>query len=145
MGFDLAKFEAARLEDRTEVVSVPELKEFFDDPSKSDWTVKALDAIELAEAREAKQRNRSLETLITGLMSTQSEDKAQAIKETLGISNEVAPDDYVWRVAVLRLGSVDPKLDEGQAVRIGKAHSVVFQKLTNKIVELSGQGMKLGE
>ena len=145
MSFDVAKFEAARIEDRTEVVPVPELKEFFEDPSKPDWTVKALDAIELAEAREAKQRNRSMETLIAGLMSSDNEDKVQAVKDALGVATDAAPDDYVWRLAVLRLGSVDPKLDEGQVVRIAKAHGFVFQKLTNKIVELSGQGMKLGE
>ncbi len=145
MNFDIEKFDQAKIEDRTDTVPVPEFSEFFEDPEKPDWIVKALDGEQLAEARLAKERNRSLETLITGLTSRNSEDAIQAVKDILGVASDTAPDDYVWRVALLRLGSVDPKLDEGQVVRVAKANGVVFQKLTNKIIELSGQGARLGE
>jgi hypothetical protein len=157
MPFDMAKFESVKIVDRTEEVPVPELQSFFEDeeigegetraivPGKAVWTVKALGGLEIAEAREAMARNRSLEALLSGLISGDSKEKVQALKDSLGIASDTAPDDYVYRLACLRLGSVDPVLNEEQAVRLALAFSVTFYNLTNKILQLSGMGKRLGE
>ena len=143
--FELDKFDNARLVNRTEVVSVPELKEFFTDPEKPDWTVRQLTGLEVAECRRAMAVNKAKEDWVAALMQDKPEDKVQALRELAGIHTETAPDDYVYRVACLHMGSVDPSIDETQAVRIADAFPTAFSKLTDKIVILTGMGKTLGE
>ena len=59
--FDLVKFNQANITDRTANVPVPELKDFFGEDSKeSDWvfTVKALEGVDMARAKEAQVSNK---------------------------------------------------------------------------------------
>jgi len=145
MSFDLQKYEGAKFVPREENVPVPELKDFFDEDEKPEFKVRNLDGPEIAVARTAMQRNRSLETMVEGLSSQIHDEKVNAVKEALGITSDTSPDDYVYRVSVLHQGCVDPQLDESQAVRIASTHGVVFYKLTNKILQLTGMGKTLGE
>ena len=83
--------------------------------------------------------------MIEGITSDKKEEVVSSIKEILGLSKGVAPDDYIYRIACLRLGAVDPELNEEQSVRLAKAYAIVFYKLSSKIIQLTGMGMLLGE
>ena len=149
MGFDVTRFDTAKIQDRTEDVLVPEFATFFDEGEAPIWTVKALGGLEMAVAREAKEKSKNLQVLVEKLLSSVAEDKVNALLESLGIAKHSAdsdaPDDYVWRIACLHQGSVNPVIDESQAVRVAVLNGNVFYKLTNKILALSGAGNKLGE
>ena len=72
-----------------------------------------------------------------------SKDKVDAVKEALGLSGK-APDDWVRRITILMLGSVDPPIERSDAVKLGEVFAVTFSRLTDQIQVLTGQG-KLGE
>lgn len=145
--FDVQKFEASspKFKHREDTVPVPTLSKFFEEGEKPEFKIRGLEGPEIAVARQAMQTNRSLETMVEGLLSSNNDDKVQAIKDALGVASETCPDDYVYRVAVLYLGSVEPKLDQNQAVLIAVTNGVAFYNLTNKILQLTGMGKVLGE
>ncbi len=149
MAFDLAKFDHAQIEERVEKVPVPEFKMFFDDDEDPIWVVRALGGLEMAVARDAKEKNKNFQELVKKLLSTVTEEKVDALLETLGLAKQTpdstAPEDYVWRVSCLHQGSVSPKIDETQAVRVALINSSIFYNLTNKILILSQMGKTLGE
>ena len=145
MSFDLEKFDATNITDRTKDIPVPEFKQFFAKDEEPIWTVRALAGEEMAHCRAAQDDNVSRTTIIEGLMSESPEDKVQAIKDAMGMLSDTVPVDYVWRLKALELGSVNPKIDHAQSVRVGAANSNVFYKLTNEITRLSGEGQTLGE
>jgi len=144
MAFDVAKFSEAKFKPRTEKVPVPELKAFFDKKEKPVWTVRNLEGHEIAEASEAVERNKNIAGLIDGLLSSGQKEKVKALKEAAGVTDKT-PDDLVKRIAMLRLGSVDPVVDQQLSVRLAKVHPVVFYSLTNKILELTGKGATPGK
>lgn len=149
MPFDIQKFDEAKIEDRLDEVPVPELKDFFGEDEEQLWVVRALGGLEMAVAREAQKKNETFQELVTKLLSTITEEKVDAVLELIGLAKERpdtdAPEDYVWRISCLWQGSVSPKIDEVQAVRLALLNSNVFYKLTNKILVLSGMGKQLGE
>lgn len=136
MTFDIQKFEAAKPKPRTEEVRLPELAGFFDgDPV---WVVRGLEGKGLAEANAAVDTNRALVELMKRLGGG-AKAQAEAAMAALGISEKV-PDDLVRRHAILRLGSIEPTLNQAQVVRFARHWPVEFYTLTNKILELTGQG-----
>lgn len=149
MPFDLDKFDQVKIQDRVVEVPVPELKMFFDEEEEPLWVVRALGAIEVSIAREAREKSRNLEELIEKLTSESSSEKVEAVMQALNLnptSEEApAPLDYVWRIALLYQASVNPEIDEGQAVRLALMNSTAFYRITNKVLELIGEGQKLGE
>jgi len=139
MTFNIQAFEAAKPRPRTAEVRLPELAEFFD--GEPVWVVRGLEGKELAEANAAVDTNRALVELMKRL-SGGAKAQAEAAMAALGISEKV-PDDLVRRHALLRLGSVEPTLKQGQVVRFAKHWPVEFYTLTNKILELTGQGPQI--
>ena len=144
MAFDIEKFNTADLKQRQAEIKVPELKDFFEDKSDPVWVVKGLPGEEHARVADAVRQNRDLGTLIQKLFSGSTEEKVEAIRESLGMSDEV-PDDLVRRIALLRYGSVEPECSQELAVKIAKSFVIVLFNLTNKILELTGLGSTLGE
>lgn len=144
MGFDVTKFGATKFKDRTADVPVPELQKFFGEGEKAIWTVKGLTAEEIAIANDAKKVNDNIESVITGLSSRLPAEKAEAVKDLIGVVTDKVPADVVWRISMLVSGSVNPKCDQQMAVKLGSSKGMVFYRLTNKILELTGRG-KLGE
>lgn len=143
MSFDLKKFETTNFSYREKEIDVPALKEFFSSKEKPRWKIRGLTGIELAMVRESVNKNKDIESMIEMLAGGKSEEKIGAIKEALGLSDK-APDDWVRRVTILMLGSVEPKVERSLAVRLGESHPVTFSMLTDQIQILTGQG-KLGE
>lgn len=143
MAFDSQKFLNTEYKDRTEDVPVPELKNFFPGDETPVWTVRGLTAEEIARANDAVSQNADVSAIITALVAKQSKEKAEAVRDMLGMSTAV-PADIVKRLSHLGSGSVSPECTQEMAVKLGENHSVTFFKLTNKILELSGKG-RLGE
>lgn len=144
MGFDKAKFEEAKLQPRIANELVPDLKEFFEKDEKPLWKVRGLTGEEMAHVNEAVKLNRDLVALIQGLISADTEAKIKAIKESIGLSDEV-PDDLARRISLLQHGSIEPQCSQPMSVRVARTFPVVFFQLTNKILELTGLGHTLGE
>lgn len=144
MAFDATTFLNTEYRDRTEDVPVPELEKYFDDGEKPVWTVRGLTAEEFARASDEVAQNMDISAIITGLASSVAKEKADAVKDLVGLSKEHVPGDVVKRISHLMSGSVSPECPRELAVKLGENHSILFFRLTNKILELSGKG-RLGE
>lgn len=144
MGFNTSKFQQARLEQRTDVIKVPEMKAFFDEGDDHIWEVRGLTASELAMANEAMAANKDMGSIISAI-ATGGKDKVDAVKELMGLQSDSVPDDIVRRISMLTVASISPEIDQTTAVRLGNTFPTTFYKITNKIIELTGLGYKLGE
>ncbi|HKJ77743.1 MAG TPA: hypothetical protein VKA64_11125 [Gammaproteobacteria bacterium] len=140
-GFDRESFLAAELQPREEAVPVDGLRAWFsglDDDEVPRWRVRGLTHPELAHAKEAADRNRSVEAVAQALAGD-NQEKIEAIKEVMGTADDV-PQDTAKRMEMLRIGSVDPEADLDLCIKLAEAFPVEFQHLTDTIVQLTGQG-----
>lgn len=144
MGFDLVKFDRAQFEERTIEVKVPELSDFFDKDEKQIWIVRGLTGHELAKANEAVRANKDIDSILSGIMSETHTEKIDAIRESLGLTDNT-PGDLVRRIAALRAASVEPTISQEVSVKLADSFPTTFFLLTNKIFELTGEGKTLGE
>ena len=145
MGIDLDKYQSEKFESRTEKVDVPFFDKWAKKKGKPFFLVRGLSGEEFYEVREAVTRAANTQELISRLLTGEVKEKVDAALETLGLGDQL-PDEYVRRLNILRLGSVDPKIDLKAAKRIALDHPTFFQGLTDKIQELTGMGRQmLGE
>ena len=144
MGFDLVKFDQAQFEERTIEVKVPELSDFFDKDKKQIWIVRGLTGHELAKVNEAVRANKDIDSILSGIMSETHTEKIDAIRESLGLTDNT-PGDLVRRIAALRAASVKPTISQEVSVKLADSFPTIFFLLTNKIFELTGEGKTLGE
>jgi len=144
MGFNYESFSTASFKARTEAVSVPELKQWYDDDEKPVWVVQGLNAEQLAIVNEAVEQNKNQSAILAAICGNVTKEKVEGIKEALGISKESAPNDVVRRIALIVAGSV-PECSQDVVVKLGLAFPVTFYNLSNKILKLTGQGMTAGE
>lgn len=143
-GFNLERFEAEGFKAREAEIDVPELAAFFDEGARAVWKIRSLTASEVARVRDSVTRARDLEGLVQRLAATGAKEKAAAVLEALGIVAESEPDDFVRRLTLLELGSVEPKIARPVAVKISEVAPLAFYRLTDEIYSLTGKG-KLGE
>ena len=149
MGIDIRKLKTARFKDRIEEIEVKQLKDFFPDGEKPIWKIRAISGEEMYFVRNAVERSRNTEELISQLLSGSGKQKAIAAIRTLGLDEKDQPEDYVRRLHILRYGSIDPDLKsdvEGLEIckKVADNYATVFDLLTNRIMALTGLG-KLGE
>lgn len=140
MAFKKDDFMKAQFQIRTRQVKVEDLKEFFGDVD-SVWTVRGLTGAEMAQVNESVGQNRDIGQLLSKLMSP---ERAGAMTELLGLTDAV-PNDLVRRIAMLKLGAVDPVADQELCVKLADAFPIPFFSLTNTILELTGKGKHQGE
>ena len=76
------------------------------------------------------------------MLSTSSDDKAEAVKKLVGLDDSV-PQDIARRLEMLALGSVDPEADLELAVKLCTHFPIEFFSLTNAITKLTGQGAEI--
>ncbi len=69
---------------------------------------------------------------------------AEAFKTAMGIGDDM-PIDGVRRIEYLKMGTVEPKITQEVAVKMYRVYPMDVYKATNKILRLTGKGMKLGE
>ena len=140
--FDNKKFMKTRYQHRTEGVPVPDLADYFEgDPV---WIVRGLTGAELGRAAEAADRSKAVVAIIEALTSDSSKDKADAVKELMGIGG-TTPQDIAKRIEHLVLGSVDPKCTMDMAVKLAETHPIEFYQVTNMIMKLTGMGQLPGK
>ena len=75
-------------------------------------------------------------------------DKAKAIRDAMGLSDEQIPADISRRIEMLTYGSVEPALGPDLrevAVKVAESYPTLFYELTNRILELTGSGAELGK
>lgn len=142
MGFDLERFESAKLEPRRKVVEVDGLAPFFAEGEKPEWTVRGLSASELHQANEASRRQSSFENIVKAM--TSSADQVSTIRKALGLSKDT-PGEIAKRLEMLVMGSVSPVISLPVAVKMAENFPVEFMVLTNDITVLTGQGADLGK
>jgi hypothetical protein len=140
MPFDMAAFERADFRPRTERIDVPELAEFFGPDEPAQWEVRHLTASEIQRATDAKQRQATVRTIVDAIAS--AGEQAAGIRKFLGISNDT-PGEIAKRLEMLVAGSVSPRIELQQAVKLAEAYPIVFLTLTNRILELTGKGADL--
>ena len=144
MTFDAKKFLKTKFTPRTEEVPVPDLQAFFPEGAKAVWTVRGLTGQEIGRAAEAADRNKTIGAILEGLTAEAAKDKAEALKELLGIGGKT-PQDIAKRLEHLTVGSVDPPCTLDLAVRICEVFPIEFYQITNKIMQLTGQGQMPGK
>jgi len=134
--FKAKDFAKAQFQPRTAELSLPALADYFEnDPV---WTVRGATASEVAKMLEAGTRQNNIDTIIKAIAA--NSDKVNEIRQAVGITNDT-PADIVKRLEQLVMCSVDPVIDLPIAVKLADAFPVEFYMLTNKITELTGQGM----
>jgi hypothetical protein len=141
---DINRFMNSRFEDRTEDVDVPELKEFFDEDKKPVWKIRALSGVEYGKIQELLEADEAIVEMLRKITSKDSESVADGILNYLGRNEEVSKDTK-RRYHILIKGSVDPEIDITFAVRLAENYCMTFYNLTNRIVNLTGKGKKLGK
>jgi hypothetical protein len=143
---DLQRFLNASLAPREVTIKVPELAEFFgeDDPK---WTVRGLTAAELGRANESAERGpENIKALIAAMAG--DGNKAEAIRKSMGLSDQEVPHDVSRRIEILSAGSVSPSLginNRDVAVKLAETFPTTFYNLTNQIINLTGQGADMGK
>ena len=143
MGLDKEGFLNTTFQPREEGVEVPALAPWFTDLAEGEtpsWTVRGLTHQELARAKEAADRSKSVEAVAQALAGGRGE-KVQAIKDVMGTGDDV-PQDTAKRMEMLQMGSTDPEADLDLALLMAKAFPVEFQQITDTIVRLTGQGQE---
>jgi hypothetical protein len=143
MAFDTKKFMKTKFTPRTGEVPVPDMKDFFPQGAEPVWKVRGLTGQELGRAAEAAARNRNISAIIEGLTGDADKEKAEALKNLLGIG--VVPQDIAKRLEHLVIGSIDPVCTLDMAVRVCEVYPVEFYQITNKVMELTGRGQEPGK
>lgn len=143
--FDVAKFNAAHLAPREAMVPVPDLASFFGD-AEPVWVVRGLTGEQIARSNESSQRHVLIAANIQALANTAAakSETVEALQSLFGYGSDV-PDDLAKRFDHLVFGSVNPAIDRSTAVRLFASYPIVAYTLTNKILELTGQGPDLGK
>lgn len=139
MGFDIKSFNKASFEARTEQVPVPDLKEWFAEDDEAVFVVRGLTGEELARCNEAAQKNQNISAMLEAVTAQGHSEKVEGMRELLGVSASV-PQDLAKRLEQFAIGTVEPDLDHETAVKFAENYPVEFYQLTNKIMELTGQG-----
>jgi len=139
MGFDFNKLVNGQFVPREEILTLPDLKEFFLEGEIPEFVVRGLTGHEFGRVQEAVERNKGLSEILDGLTSAIQKEKIEALKASIGLS-EKTPNEIVKRIQLLILGSVNPKFEQDSAVRFCKYFPIEFYQLTNRITELTGQG-----
>ncbi len=142
--FDLDRFLSSDLPPRQAAVPVPDLAAWFPDGTEPVWTVRALTGEEIARSSESSARYKLVAASIQALTAAGHSDNSEAMARLIGYGPEV-PDDLAKRLDYLTVASVTPAISRPVAVKLFAAYPVVAYQLTNKILELTGQGPELGK
>jgi hypothetical protein len=144
MPFNASRFAATKLVPRTAKVAVPGLLDFFDPEDAQEWTVRGVTGQELGQAKAATAARKDLAALVDKLLGGQPGERAEAVRSLFGLNEEVPP-DIALRIHLLRIGSVDPVVDEDLAVKLCTCFPIEFSLITQKILELTGAGYEPGK
>jgi len=134
---DLEGFRKTTFTPRESVMTL----EAFKKAGLGDGKIKVcgLTALDIAQADEESQKGKLLSDLVAKLASGSGKEKAAALLEGVGISDNV-PELLAKRHAHVVTGVVEPKLDLSDVVKMADAFPIEFSQIANKILELTGLG-----
>lgn len=144
MPFNTSKFNEVSFTQRTADVSVPALGAYFDEGEPTVFTVRGLTFAELCLADNAADRSNIARKVVSALSGGTTQEQAEAIQSAMGFGGDTPP-QMAKRIEMLVCGSVSPAVDRQLAVRLSEAFPVEFKMITDKIVELTGQGQQPGK
>jgi len=144
MPFDVKKFGKSKFTDRTEAVNVPDLAEWFGEKEEPEIIVRGLTGSEIAAVNEAAAKNKNLAAILEAFVSSDVNEKIEAIKAEMGVDGRV-PDDIARRVEQLRIGSVSPVFNDIEAAQFFEVFPIEAYMVTNAINRLTGKGKLPGE
>lgn len=136
--FDSKAFNKAKFSPRTAAVPVPSMAEFFNEGEPAEFEVRGLSGNEMALCNDALTRRANIGLVITAMRLT-GEHK-EALDRLLGGTDELPP-EIAKRLEMLNI--VFPGLGYPAWIKVCDVFPVVFYELTNKILELTGQGKAL--
>ena len=139
MSFRTSKFMKEKFSVRTERVSVPLLKDWFDEGEKPEWEVRNLTGRELALSQEARSKAKSMNSALEAIVQDTGSEKLEALRKVMGISLD-NPDELVKRLDMLVFGSISPRVTLDVAVKLAENFPFDFMKITSKIIVLTGLG-----
>lgn len=142
MQFDAREFNRTKFAPRIERVKVPELQRFYGS-GEPVWEVRGLTGEEMSRVRTAGDAQRNILAVVDGLASANLKEQAAAIRELIGASDTL-PEDYVRRIEILLLGSVEP-VERPVAVKLATVYPVTLHTLTDAILKLTGLGQEPGK
>ncbi len=144
--FNVTKYMATRLRERTADVVAEELAGWYPKDSTPTLQVRGLTGSELAKIREAVElyskmipltESTSVDPIVIAAMKG-----IQAV--VTGASNRNTY-EYIRQLNIIKHGCNKPKLKHDQIVRIGQDFPVLFGQLSWKILELTGLGRVSGK
>ena len=146
MSMDLAAFMSASLAPREadlEGPAVAQLAPFFPAGEVPRLRVRALTGAEIYRAAEARHSAELRAAIADALAGGSRQEIADAIREAIGVGESV-PAAMAVAISKLVHGSVDPKLDQDQVVRMFKLWPIVAVAAASLIDRLNNQGPDLG-
>lgn len=132
--FDLKAFRNAQFKPREAELEFSALADFG-----GKFVVRGLTATEIARADEAAQKGKLLSDIVEKLAGAAGKQKAAALLEGVGISDDV-PALLAKRLEHVVYGVVEPKLEHADVALLANAFPIEFSTIANKILELTGQG-----
>jgi len=140
-GFDVDKFMATRFALRTASVKVPELAAMFPEGADPVFEVRGLDGVSWGKAQESIRKRRDIATIQAKIASGKAGEIAEAVRESLGLNDELAAVDALG-LEIFHRGVVRPEMSEVQALdvakRLLKHFPAAFKRITDKIANLTG-------
>ena len=144
MNFDIKEFERLELKQKEEEFEANELRLLFPNIPKDERIVikiRALTGAEFYKVSEMHKPNQFALMLIKALEEGNINEGAEAIKEALNKADQNP--EYKFRIEVLVLGTVEPRFNHAQAVKLFQHFPVVAHRITERILELTGSGSEL--
>ena len=144
MQFDPEKLNQ-ELEQRAAEVVVNELKELYDSPPKEDliFKVRGLSGNDMTLVSNARDTGKFVEMLSDALGAGNGKEGSRAIRGLLGLFDDDLHPQLKYRVEIVVRGSVEPKIDHALAAKLARDFYVVLFRISDKILELTGQGARL--
>ncbi len=144
MNFDPQKL-SQELEAREAEVVCNELKVLYDPEPQENivFKMRGLSGNDIVQVSGARDTGRFVEMLSEALTKNNGHEGAEAIRSMLGIFDEGLHPELKYRVELVVRGAVEPKIDYPLAAKMAKDRYVVLNRLSDKLLELTGLGAQL--
>jgi hypothetical protein len=139
-GFDISKFDRATFQPREDEMKLDGLKDFF--KGEPIIKVRGLTINEFSKCKDINSNTKLIQSLSEALFANSGKDIKDNVEKLIGFGDDVAP-DVKYRIQLTLFGLIEPKLERGQIVKLGEAFPTEFFMISNKIVELTGQGQEV--
>lgn len=152
MPFDLQKFKTAAWQPREiEVVLMSDsVRMFFEEGEKAVFKVRGMSGPELYNCNERAEKRINIKDIIDGLLSKAGSKNSQSVNKLLGIDPNQITDDAARRLEYLMQCLTEPEIKQPDelrtfAIMLFQNCPLDFKNLTDKIIEMTGNGYDPGK